>query len=66
MPQFEDEFPGRGRGFGHFQTLIRKCPCYLIPRLIQAVNQSTLSRAGSHLVNIENNNKFLFATYILD
>ena len=44
MPQLEVEFPAQGRGFGHFQTLIRKCPHSLIPRLIQAVNQSTLMR----------------------
>ena len=37
-PQLEVEFPDRGRGSGHFRTLIRKCPRSLIPRLIQAVN----------------------------
>ena len=36
--QFEDEFPARGRGSGHFRTLILKCLCSPIPRLIQAVN----------------------------
>ena len=35
MAQLEVEFPARGRGSGHFQTLIRKCPHSPIPRLIQ-------------------------------
>ena len=26
MLQLEVEFPARGRGSGHFRTLIRKCP----------------------------------------
>ena len=38
MPQLEVEFPARRRGFGNFQTSIRKCPHSPIPRLIQAVN----------------------------
>ena len=32
------EFLARGRGSGHFRTLIWKCPRNPIPRLIQAVN----------------------------
>ena len=44
--QLEVEFPARGRGSGHFRTLIRKCLRSPIPRLIQAVNQSTLTRSG--------------------
>ena len=35
MAQLEVEFPARGRGSGHFRTLIRKCPYSPIPRLIQ-------------------------------
>ena len=46
--QVEDEFPARGRGSGHFQTLIQKCSRSPIPRLIQAVNQSTLFASYLH------------------
>ena len=45
--QLEVEFPARGRGSGHFRTLIRKCPISPIPRLIQAVN-------AVHLICIKN------------
>ena len=58
MAQLEVEFPARGRGSGHFRTLIRKCPCSPIPRVIQAVNQS---RAGSHFVN---RRKLLFLDFL--
>ena len=42
----EVEFPAQGRGSGHFRTFIQNCPHCPIPRLIQAVYQSTLIRSG--------------------